>query len=61
LGERIGGIICVRELIASTSASAEAKCLQISKALSQAFSNNTADIDLVELIADTVGHMARLN
>jgi len=50
----------VRELISCTSASAEAKCLRISKALSQALSNNTADTDLVELIADTVGHMARL-
>lgn len=58
--EKVGGILCVRELIACTSASAEAKCSRISKALSQALSNNTADTDLIELIADTVGHMARL-
>jgi hypothetical protein len=59
LGERIGGILCIRELVSCTSASAEAKCLRFSKALSQALSNNTGDADLVELIADTVGHMAR--
>jgi hypothetical protein len=57
LGEKIGGILVIRELIGCTSASAEAKVAKFAKALNIALNNNT-DFSLIELIADTIGHMA---
>lgn len=58
LGEKIGGILVIRELIDCTSASAEAKVAKFAKALSVALNANT-DFSLIELIADALGHMAR--
>lgn len=58
LGEKIGGILVIRELIDCTSASAEAKVTKFAKALSVALNANT-DFSLIELIADALGHMAR--
>lgn len=47
----------IRELIGCTSASAEAKVAKFAKALNIALNANT-DFALIELIADTFGHMA---
>ena len=58
LHEKIGGIICIRELVNCTSASAELKVTKIAKVLSNALNSNT-ELTLIELIADTLGHMAR--
>lgn len=58
LHEKIGGIICIRELVNCTSASAEMKVTKIAKVLSNALNSNT-ELMLIELIADTLGHMAR--
>lgn len=58
LGEKIGGILVIRELVECTSASAEDKVGKFAKALSTALNANT-DFALIELIADALGHMAR--
>lgn len=53
----MGGILVIRELIGCTSASAEAKVAKFAKALNIAL-NASTDFSLIELIADTIGHMA---
>lgn len=56
--EKFGGIRAIRELITCPSATAEAKASQFSHTLSFALKNNQ-DFPLLELIANTLGHMAK--
>lgn len=58
LSEKQGGIRAIKELITSPSATAELKATQFSHVLSLALKNNT-DFQLLELIANTLGHMAK--
>jgi serine/threonine-protein kinase mTOR len=56
--EKRGGIRVMREIIKCPSASADQKALQFANALSLALSSST-DFQLLELIADALGYMAR--
>ena len=58
LGEKLGGILALRELIDCTSAAAEGKVIKFAQTLSLALSDNT-DYALLELVAVALGHMAR--
>ena len=58
VGEKVGGILAIRELIDCASASAEAKVIKFADTLAKALNVNT-DFMLIELVADAFGHMAR--
>jgi hypothetical protein len=58
LEEKTGGVIAIKELIECTSASAETKVKNFAHNLSILLKSNT-DFALIELIAVTLGHMAR--
>lgn len=57
-GVQVGGILAIRELVDSTSTIAESKLNRFGSALSTAMSNST-NFSLIEIIADSLGHMAR--
>lgn len=56
--EKISGIILIKELLKCTSSSTESKVTKFAKALVTALNANN-DFSIIELIADTLGHMAR--
>jgi phosphatidylinositol kinase/protein kinase (PI-3 family) len=58
LYEKIGAILAITELIDCTSASAESKVARLAKALSNSLSLAN-DFDLIDLIGEALGHMAR--
>ena len=53
--DKIGGVLTIRELINTASASTEDKILKISDALSEALRSNT-DYALLELVTDSLGY-----
>ena len=56
--EKISGIILIKELLKCTSSSTESKVTKFAKSLVTALNANN-DFSIIELIADTLGHMAR--
>jgi FKBP12-rapamycin complex-associated protein len=58
LNEKVGGILAIRELINCTSASAESKVIKFAETLSASLEENK-DFNLIELIAQALGYMAR--
>ena len=61
LGEKLGGVLALREVIDCTSASAESKILKFSNALSFALNNDNTDFMVIELVAEALGYMARFS
>jgi len=60
MGDKLGGIVAIRELIDCTSASAEGKIIKFASTLAIALKNNT-DFAIIELVADALGYMARFS
>ena len=58
VGEKLGGIMAIRELIDCTSAAAEQKVITFANTLSNALKAND-DYTLLEMVAVALGHMAR--
>lgn len=56
--EKMSGIILIKELLKCTSSSTESKVTKFAKALVTALNANN-DFSIIELIAETLGHMAR--
>jgi len=58
IGEKLGGVLAIRELIDCTSAAAEEKVTKFAQTLAHALNDGT-DYGLLELVAEALGHMAR--
>ena len=58
IAERTGGIKAMREIVKCPSASVDQKASQFANTLSLAL-NSSTDFQLLELIADALGYMAR--
>lgn len=56
--EKTGGILAIKELVECTSAAAENKVAKFAGTLAMVL-KGTTDFELIELIADTFGHMIR--
>jgi FKBP12-rapamycin complex-associated protein len=56
--EKLGAVSAIRQLVECTSAAAETKIIKFANILASILKTST-DFELIELIAQTLGHMAR--